>query len=136
MAGSGKTVFAMEFLVRGAQERDEPGVFVSFEETAEDLAQNVASMGFDLRALEGRKKILIDNVRVERSEIQERGAFDLDGLFIRLGLAIDSIQGEAGRVGHAGSAFRGLLQHRYSSRGAAAAVRLAEAQRRNHRHHE
>lgn len=92
MAGSGKTVFAMEFLVRGAQECDEPGVFVSFEETAEDLAQNVASMGFDLRALEGRKKILIDNIRVERSEIQETGAFDLDGLFIRLGLAIESIR--------------------------------------------
>ena len=91
MAGSGKTVFAMEFLVRGAQQYDEPGVFVSFEESADDLAQNVASMGFDLKALEGRKKILIDHIRVERSEIEETGAFDLDGLFIRLELAIASI---------------------------------------------
>ena len=90
-AGSGKTMLAMEFLVRGAQLYDEPGVFVSFEESAEDLVQNVASMGFDLEALARRKNLLIDHVRVERTEIGETGAFDLEGLFIRLGLAIDSI---------------------------------------------
>ncbi len=90
-AGSGKTMLAMEFLVRGAQLYDEPGVFVSFEESAEDLVQNVASMGFDLKALARRKRLLIDHVRVERSEIAETGDFDLEGLFIRLGLAIDSI---------------------------------------------
>jgi circadian clock protein KaiC len=90
-AGCGKTMLAMEFLVRGAQQYDEPGVFVSFEETPEDLAQNVASMGFDLRALSARKKLLIDHIRVVRSEIEETGSFDLEGLFIRLGLAIDSI---------------------------------------------
>src|SRR5207244_8247602 len=82
---------AMEFLVRGVQLYDEPGVFVSFEESAEDLAQNVASMGFDLKALARRKKLVIDHVRVVRSEIAETGDFDLEGLFIRLGLAIDSI---------------------------------------------
>jgi circadian clock protein KaiC len=90
-AGSGKTMLAMEFLVRGAQLYDEPGVFVSFEESAEDLVQNVASMGFDLMALARRKKLLIDHVHVEPSEIAEAGDFDLEGLFIRLGLAIDSI---------------------------------------------
>jgi circadian clock protein KaiC len=90
-AGCGKTMLAMEFLVRGAQQYGEPGVFVSFEESAEDLAQNVASMGFDLKALAARKKLLIDHVRVVRSEIEETGNFDLEGLFIRVGLAIDSI---------------------------------------------
>ncbi len=90
-AGCGKTMLAMEFLVRGAQQYGEPGVFVSFEETPEDLAQNVASMGFDLKALSARKKLLIDHIRVVRSEIEETGSYDLEGLFIRLGLAIDSI---------------------------------------------
>jgi circadian clock protein KaiC len=90
-AGCGKTMLAMEFLVRGAQEYGEAGVFVSFEESAEDLAQNVASMGFDLNALSRRKKILIDHIPVVRSEIEETGDFDLGGLFIRLEVAIDSI---------------------------------------------
>lgn len=90
-AGCGKTMFAMEFLVRGAQQYGEPGVFVSFEESADDLAQNGASMGFDLKALAARKKLLVDQIRVVRSEIEEAGDYDLEGLFIRLGLAIDSI---------------------------------------------
>ena len=90
-AGCGKTMFAMEFLVRGAQQYGEPGVFISFEESAEDLAQNVASMGFDLKALIARKKVVVDHIRVVKSEIEETGSFDLEGLFIRLGLAIDSI---------------------------------------------
>jgi circadian clock protein KaiC len=90
-AGCGKTMLSMEFLVRGAQQYDEPGVFVSFEESADDLAQNVASLGFDLKALSRRKKVLVDHIRVVRSEIEETGSFDLEGLFIRLGLAIDAI---------------------------------------------
>lgn len=90
-AGCGKTVLAMEFLVRGATEFNEPGVFMSFEESAEELAENVASMGFDVERLVARKKLLIDHVRVVRSEIEEIGTFDLEGLFIRLGLAIDTI---------------------------------------------
>ena len=89
--GCGKTMLAVEFLVRGAEQFQEPGVFVSFEETADDLAQNVASMGFDLKRLAARRLILIDHVRVDRSEIAETGDFDLGGLFIRLGVAIDSI---------------------------------------------
>jgi circadian clock protein KaiC len=90
-AGCGKTLFAMEFLVNGATEYDEPGVFVAFEENAEELAQNVASLGFDLKKLIKQKKLIVDYVRVERSEFQEAGEYDLDGLFIRLGHAIDSI---------------------------------------------
>lgn len=90
-AGCGKTMLAMEFLVRGAQESGEPGVFMSFEETADDLIQNVASMGFDLVSLAAHKMLVIDHVRVVRSEIEETGTFDLEPLFIRLALAIDSI---------------------------------------------
>lgn len=89
--GSGKTLFSMEFLVRGALEHGEPGVFMSFEENARELAQNVASLGFDLAGLSARKKILVDHVRVERSEIEETGEYDLEGLFVRLSHAIDSI---------------------------------------------
>src|SRR6478736_6290793 len=90
-AGSGKTLFAMEFIVRGATQFDEPGVFVAFEEKAEELAANVASLGFDLKKLVAAKKLKLDYVHVERSEIEETGEYDLDGLFIRLGYAIDSI---------------------------------------------
>ena len=88
-AGSGKTLFSIEFLVRGV-ELGEPGVFMAFEETAEELARNVASLGFDLKRLAARKKLLVDYVRVERSEIEETGEYDLEGLFIRLGHAIET----------------------------------------------
>lgn len=90
-AGCGKTVLAMEFLVRGATEFNEPGVFMAFEETEKELGQNAASMGFDVPALCAGKKLLVDHVRVERSETGETGDYDLEGLFIRLGNAIDSI---------------------------------------------
>jgi circadian clock protein KaiC len=90
-AGCGKTLFGMEFLVRGAMEHGEPGVFVSFEEKKEELIQNVASLGFDLRALIAAKKVAIDHVQVEREEIEETGDYDLEGLFVRLGFAIDAI---------------------------------------------
>ena len=90
-AGCGKTLFAMEFLVRGAIEYGEPGVFMSFEETEEELAKNVASLGFDLRQLIAQKKLAIDHVRVERNEIEETGEYDLEGLFVRLRHAIDSV---------------------------------------------
>ena len=90
-AGSGKTLLAIEFLVRGATEYGEPGVFMAFEETAEELAQNVRSLGFDLDELVKRKKLSIDFVRIERGEIDEIGEYDLEGLFVRLGHAIDTI---------------------------------------------
>lgn len=90
-AGCGKTLLAMEFLVRGAAQFHEPGVFLAFEETEAELAQNVASLGFDLPQMVRAKKLLVDYVRVERQEIQETGEYDLEGLFVRLGYAIDSI---------------------------------------------
>ncbi len=90
-AGAGKTLLAMEFLVRGATEYNEPGVFMAFEETAPELTQNVRSLGFDLDELAKEKKLVIDFVRIERSEIDETGDYDLEGLFIRLGAALDAI---------------------------------------------
>ncbi|HZZ72561.1 MAG TPA: circadian clock protein KaiC, partial [Pirellulales bacterium] len=90
-AGCGKTLMAIEFLVRGAAQFGEPGVFMAFEETEHELTQNVHSLGFDLAKLVEEKKLLIDHVRVERSEIEETGEYDLEGLFVRLGFAIDSI---------------------------------------------
>lgn len=90
-AGCGKTLLALEFLVRGAVEFGEPGVFMAFEETDAELKANVASLGFDLAGLVRRKKIVLDHVHIERSEIQETGEYDLEGLFVRLNHAIDSI---------------------------------------------
>src|SRR5678816_4950068 len=90
-AGAGKTLFAMEFLVRGATLYDQPGVFMSFEESDEELATNVASLGFDLNQLIADKKLVLDYVFIERSEIEETGEYDLEALFLRLGHAIDSI---------------------------------------------
>jgi len=90
-AGCGKTLLAMEFLVRGATEYNEPGVFVSFEETEEELAANVASLGFDLDGLVERKKLWLEHIHIERSEIEQSGEYDLEGLFVRIHLAIESI---------------------------------------------
>jgi circadian clock protein KaiC len=90
-AGCGKTLFSMEFLVRGAMQFNEPGVFIAFEETAEELAKNVASLGFNLDDLVRKKKLALDYIHIDRSEIQETGEYDLEGLFIRLNYAIDSI---------------------------------------------
>jgi circadian clock protein KaiC len=90
-AGSGKTLLAMEVLVRGATEYDEPGVFVSFEETETDLSKNVASLGWDLTKLSEQKKLATEYIYIERSEIEETGEYNLEGLFIRLQGAIDSI---------------------------------------------
>jgi len=81
----------LEFLVRGATQFDEPGVFMSFEETTEELIANVASLGFDLNHLIKNKKIALEFVHIERSEIEETGEYDLEALFVRLGYAIDSI---------------------------------------------
>lgn len=90
-AGSGKTLLGIEFLVHGALDFGEPGVFISFEETPGDLVQNVASLGYDLNDLCERNLLAIDHVEVSRSDIIETGEFDLEALFIRLGYAIDSI---------------------------------------------
>src|SRR3954451_23083604 len=89
--GSGKTLFGIEFLVRGAQEFDEPGVLLAFEESVADLTENVASLGFDLAGLEADGRLVIDPVRMDASEIVTTGDFDLDGLFIRLASAVQSV---------------------------------------------
>ncbi len=91
-AGCGKTLLSMQFLIKGITDYNEPGVFMSFEEPSDDLTLNVKSLGFDLEQLKKDKKLVVDHVRVERSEIEEAGEYDLDGLFIRLGHAIDSIK--------------------------------------------
>lgn len=90
-AGCGKTLLSLEFIVRGAIDYDESGVFIAFEEKPEELAMNVASIGFDLKKLQKDNRIKLDYVHIDRSEIEETGEYDLEGLFIRLGYAIDSI---------------------------------------------
>ena len=110
-AGAGKTMFAAEFIVRGAVEFDEPGVFMMFEENADELTANVASMGFDLKKLVKRKKVVIDHVHIERSEIEETGEYDLEGLFIRLACAIDSIGAKRVVLDTIEALFAGLADH-------------------------
>jgi circadian clock protein KaiC len=90
-AGCGKTLFAMEFLARGASEFGEPGVFLAFEETPQELDRNVRSLGFDVERLVADGKLLIDHVEIEPNDIEETGDYDLEGLFIRLGSAIDAV---------------------------------------------
>jgi circadian clock protein KaiC len=107
-AGCGKTLLSMQFLIKGIVEYDEPGVFMSFEETASDLTLNVRSLGFDLDKLRSDKKLVIDHVRVIRSEIDETGDYDLEGLFIRLGHAIDTIQAKRVVLDTIESLFSGL----------------------------
>ena len=90
-AGCGKTLLACEFLVHGALEFDEPGVFMAFEETQEELAKNLASLGIDLQKLIEEGKIFVDYIHVDRSEIEETGEYDLEGLFLRLASAISAV---------------------------------------------
>jgi len=110
-AGCGKTMLAAQFLVNGALEHDEPGVFMMFEENAGELTDNMRSLGIDFDRLQKRKKILLDYVRVERSEIEETGEYDLEGLFIRLGHAIDSIGAKRVVLDTIEALFSGLPNH-------------------------
>lgn len=110
--GCGKTILAMEFLINGARQFNEPGVFLSFEESVEDLSQNFASLGLDPRPLTARKKLALDYVRVEPNEIQETGAYDLDGLFIRLEHAINSVKARRVVLDTIETLFSGLSQTR------------------------
>jgi circadian clock protein KaiC len=107
-AGCGKTQLAMEFITRGARDFNEPGVFVSFEETEEELKSNVKSLGFDLDNLIRRRLVAIDFVAVERSEIEETGEYDLEGLFVRLEHAIDSVKAKRIALDTIESLFSGL----------------------------
>lgn len=90
-AGCGKTLFGMTFLYNGVVEYNEPGVFLAFEERPEDLIKNVGSLKYDIKTLIAEKKLAIDHVEIDRTKIAESGEYDLEGLFIRLGYAIDSI---------------------------------------------
>jgi len=110
-AGCGKTMLAVEFLVRGAVEFGEPGVFMMFEENAAELTANVRSLGFDLDHLVEQKKISLDHVHIERSEIEETGEYDLEGLFIRLGYAIDTIGAKRVVLDTVEALFAGLSNH-------------------------
>ena len=107
-AGCGKTLLAIQFLIKGILQYNEAGVFMSFEETAPDLAMNVQSLGFDLEKLKREKKLVIDHVRVERSQIDEAGEYDLEGLFIRLGHAIDTCRAKRVVLDTLESLFAGL----------------------------
>ena len=110
-AGAGKTMLATEFLVRGAIEFGEPGVFMMFEESSEELTTNVRSLGFDLTKLVAQKKIVLDHVHIERSEIEETGEYDLEGLFLRLGHAIDTIGAKRVVLDTVEALFAGLPNH-------------------------
>jgi circadian clock protein KaiC len=110
-AGAGKTMLAAEFIVRGAANFGEPGVFMMFEENAEELTANVRSLGFDLDTLIKNGKIALDHVHIERSEIEETGEYDLEGLFIRLGYAIDSIGAKRVVLDTLEALFSGLPNH-------------------------
>lgn len=90
-AGCGKTLLSLNFLMNGALECEEPGVFLSFEEKAKEIAENIASLGYDLPKMERQKKILTEYVHIDKNEIQETGEYDLEGLFVRLNYAIDAI---------------------------------------------
>jgi circadian clock protein KaiC len=109
--GCGKTMLAVEFIVRGATQFGEPGVFMMFEENANELTANVRSLGFDLDKLVAKKKIVLDHVVIEHSEIEDTGEYDLEGLFIRLGHAIDSIGAKRLVLDTVEALFAGLTNH-------------------------
>ena len=133
--GSGKTLLGLTFLVNGAVQFDEPGVLMTFEENAEEIASDVASLGFDLPQLVEAQKLAIDYVRVERSEIEETGEYDLEGLFVRLDYAIRSVGRQARRPRHHRVALRRAQGRRRPPGGAAAPVPLAEGQGRHRPDH-
>src|SRR5579862_4788700 len=110
-AGCGKTLVGVEFLAHGALDYNEPGVLMAFEEVESELASNVASLNIDLRRLVARKKLLVDSVRVERNEIEETGTYDLGGIFVRLGDAIDSIGAKRVVLDTIEVLFSGLQNH-------------------------
>ena len=106
--GTGKTLLGIDFLINGAINYNEPGIFMSFEETEDELYKDVASLNLDLQGLVSQKKILLDYVLLERRDIQEKGEFNLEGLFVRLELAIDSIGAKRVVIDSIDSLFAGL----------------------------
>jgi circadian clock protein KaiC len=110
-AGCGKTLFGMEFLLRGAQEFGENGAFIAFEESEKDLSENVRSLGFDLDKLVAQNKIAVDYVHIDPQEIAETGDYDLEGLFLRLGMAIDSVGAKRVVIDTIETLFGGFTNH-------------------------
>jgi circadian clock protein KaiC len=110
-AGCGKTLFGMQFLVRGIEQYGEAGAFIAFEESTVDLAQNVASLGYDLDTLVDSGKLALDHIRVERSEFEESGEYNLDGLFMRLELAIRSVRARRVVIDTLETLFGGLTNY-------------------------
>lgn len=106
--GTGKTLLGLEFLVRGAELYNQPGVCVAFEETVEELTTNMASLGHNLRALVKAKKLAIDYVEIERKQIEETGEYNLDGLFVRLRQAIEQVKAKRVLLDTAELLFLGL----------------------------
>jgi circadian clock protein KaiC len=125
----------MEFLVRGITEFGENGVFVAFEETREDLVANVASLGFDLEQAEAGGRLVVDHIRIVGPEMQEAGEWDLDGLLLRLGAAIDEVGAKRVVIDTVETLFGAFANTDDPARGAATAVRLAEGPRGDRRHH-
>ncbi len=107
--GCGKTLMGVQFIIKGISEYNEPGVIMSFEEPLEDLTKNVSSLGIDLHKLIANKMLRVDHVKIERSEIEETGEFDLEGLFIRLEHAIDSIGAKRVLLDTIESLFSGIV---------------------------
>jgi circadian clock protein KaiC len=106
--GTGKTLLGVDFLIHGASHYNEPGVFMSFEETEEELYRDVASLNLNLHGLVAEKKILIDYVLLERKDFQEAGEFNLEGIFVRLELAIDTIKAKRVVLDSIESLFAGI----------------------------
>ena len=124
--GCGKTLMALQFLVRGAVDVGEPGVFIAFEESPVELAQNVSSLGWDLGDLQARGLLAIDHIRIADGEIVETGEWDLEGLFIRLGAAIDSVGAKRVVLDTVESLFGPLGDELLLACGAAQVVSLAQ----------
>ena len=133
-AGCGKTLFAMTFLYNGVVEYNEPGVFIAFEERPEDLIKNVGSLNYDIERLIAEKKLAIDHIEIERTKIEESGEYDLEGLFIRLGFAIDFDRRQARRDRHHRDAVQRPGKRAAAALRIAPAVRVAQGEGR-HRHH-
>ena len=124
--GCGKTLLATTFLVKGARDHAEPGVFVSFDERIVDLAANVSSLGFDLLELQERSLIAMDHVVLDRQAFQEAGEYDLEGLFVRLGYAIDRVKAKRVVLDSIDSPLCRHSRHCGCARGTRASFQLAE----------
>lgn len=110
-AGCGKTLLSMTFLYKGATDYGEPGVFIAFEEKPDDLIENVGSLSYDVRQLIAQKKLAVDHIHIDRNQVEESGEYDLEGLFIRIGFAIDAVGAKRVVIDTIETLFGGLDNH-------------------------